>query len=118
MAKVLIIEDDKEVRELLDIFLTKKGFEVLSTPSGKEGIGLVKRSRPDLVIVDARLPNLNGIEVLREIRGFEKKTKIVMVSGLDTGELEEEARQAGASAFLPKNLGIDAIVNTITDMLS
>lgn len=117
MAKVLIIEDDQEVRELLDIFLSKNGFIVIPTSGGKGGIDLARQHHPDLVLLDANLPDLDGIDVLKEIRNFDKSAKVVMLSGLNTEELEEEALRAGASCVLSKSVGIEEIVREVTDMV-
>ena len=116
MAKILIIEDLQEVRDLLSIFLSKKGFEVLSASSGKEGIDLTRGVSPDLVLLDVNMPDLDGIEVLKKIRDFDKKIKVVMLSGLDTAELEEKARLAGATAFLSKSQGIEAIAKKVSEL--
>jgi two-component system response regulator (stage 0 sporulation protein F) len=117
MGKVLIIEDMQEIREMLAVFLSKKGFTALSAALGEEGVSLTRQHKPDIVLIDIRLPDLNGIEVLKKIREFDKDIKIVMLSGLTTEDLEAEARQAGASGFLSKALGIEEISKVISDMI-
>jgi DNA-binding response OmpR family regulator len=67
-ATVLIVEDEKKIRDLLRGMLEGAGLTVVSTPSGAEAIGLVRRARPDLVVLDLMLPDVPGEEVAREIR--------------------------------------------------
>jgi two-component system response regulator (stage 0 sporulation protein F) len=117
MPKVLIVEDLQDVRSLLAIFLSKKGLAVIQAKSGEEGIDLVKQHKPDLVLLDAKLPGLDGIGVLKKIKEFDKNIKVIMLSGLSTEELKQEARMAGASDFLSKSLGIEEIVKAVSGML-
>jgi len=116
-AKILVIDDLERVRGLYSIFLSKKGFTVLEAKSGKEGIDLVKQQVPDLVLLDAMLPDLSGIDVLKNIIELNKNTKVVMLSALDDESLKEQAFQAGASSFLSKTLDIEEIVEAVSKML-
>ena len=116
-AKILVIDDLEGVRKLYSIFLSKKGFIVLEAKSGKEGIDLVKQRAPDLVLLDARLPDLSAIDVLNKIKELNKNTKVVMLSALEDDGLKEQASQAGASSFLSKTLDIEEIVKAVSQML-
>jgi DNA-binding NarL/FixJ family response regulator len=97
--------------------LSKKGFTVLEAKSGKEGLDLVRQLAPDLVLLDVRLPDLSGIDVLKKIRELNKNTKIVMLSALDDEGLIEQALKAGASSFLSKTLDIEEIIEAVSQML-
>ena len=114
---ILIIDDLEEVRKLYSIFLSKKGFTILEAKNGKEGIDLVKQQTPDIVLLDARLPDLSGIDVLKNIIELNKNTKVVMLSALDDDTLKEKALQAGALGFFPKTLDIEEIVEAVIQML-
>ncbi len=115
--KILIVEDVQEVRELLGIALSKSGFDILQAESGKEGVELARQGKPDLILLDAMMYDLGGIEVIKKIKEFDRGVKIIMLSGLDSEELKEEAHTAGALNFLCKSLGVEAIVKEITDIL-
>jgi len=114
---ILVVDDQIDIRELLYDMLTKKGYKVIATHNGAEALNLVKEKNPDLVLMDFSMPDATGVEVLNSIRSFNQKIKVVMLTGLGTEELEKEARLAGASGFLRKNLGLDVIVKAIDQLL-
>lgn len=114
-SKVLVIEDQERVRELFEIFLTKKGLNVVSCGHGIEGVNLARAQKPSIIMIDVKLPDIDGIEVLTRIREFDKESKIFVLSGLYTEEVEKEAMAAGATAFLSKSSGIDVIVNAVLE---
>jgi len=116
--KILIIEDLEDIRQLFELFLKKKGLETVSAANGIEGIEAAKNEKPDLALIDIRLPDINGFEVLRQIRDFNKTVKIFMLSGLYTEEQEQEALSAGATGFINKSEGIGAIVDKVALVLA
>ncbi|MFH0940946.1 MAG: response regulator [Candidatus Omnitrophota bacterium] len=116
--KILVIEDFPRVREVLDIFLTKAGYSVFVASNGKDGIELAQREKPELMLIDFKLQDLDGMEVLRCLRAFDKEAKIFIISGLYAEDLEKEALDNGATGFLSKSLGIEAIVKAACDVLA
>ncbi len=116
--KILVIEDFPKVREVLEIFLAKAGYRVFVASSGKDGIELARREQPDLMLIDFKLQDLDGMEVLRRLRTFDKEAKIFIISGLYAEDLEKEALDNGATGFLSKSLGIEAIVKAACDALA
>ncbi len=116
--KVLVIEDFRRVREVLDIFLIKAGFSVFSAANGKDGLVLAEREKPDLMLIDSQLPDLDGMEVIKRIRAYDKGVKLFLVSGLYAEDLEKEALDNGATGFLSKSLGVEAIVKAVCDILA
>jgi len=116
-AKILIIDDLERVRELYAIFLSKKGFTILEAKNGKEGLDLVRRHAPALVLLDVMLPDLSGMEVLHKIREMNNDTKVIMLSGLEDDDLKEEACLAGATDFLSKTLDVVEIVEAVSRAL-
>ncbi|HWC46516.1 MAG TPA: sigma-54 dependent transcriptional regulator, partial [Casimicrobiaceae bacterium] len=100
MASVLIIDDEPAITSALAQYFERTGHEVHRAHSGEEGIGAVKRTHPDLVLLDLRLPDLNGFEVLDRIR--EHNCVVIMITG--HGDIPDAVRamQAGAESFLTK----------------
>jgi DNA-binding response OmpR family regulator len=115
--KILVIEDLEDIRKLFELFLKKKGFETVGAADGAQGIEAAKNEKPDLALIDIRLPDINGFEVLRQIRDFDKTVKIFMLSGLYTEEQEQEVLRAGATGFINKSEGIGAIVDRVVKIL-
>jgi DNA-binding response OmpR family regulator len=81
MARILIIEDDSQVREMLRQMLERAGYEVLDVPNGKEGIRLHRQKPTDLIITDLIMPEKEGIETIIELRSDFPEAKIIAISG-------------------------------------
>ena len=101
-ARILVIDDDPEVVDILVTTLRDEGYGVLGALTSDEGLKLVILSRPDLVLLDIMLPGMNGIEVLKRIRSINPTIKVVMVTGNTDPVLAREALQLGALAYVDK----------------
>ena len=99
--RVLVVDDDDEVRALLAEYLQTLGFEVLQAANGLEALLQVKRHQPEAVVIDVHMPRLGGLDALPRIRKFDSATRIVVVSGR-AQEVGEEALARGAHAVLAK----------------
>jgi CheY-like chemotaxis protein len=102
--KVLVADDEAEVREVLTEYLAVQGFEVLEAGNGLETLLQVKRARPEAVVLDLAMPRLGGLEALKRIRAFDPAITVVIASGrLDDG-VRRQAMALGARAVLVKPL--------------
>lgn len=101
-ARILVIDDDPEVVDILVTTLRDEGYGVLGALTSDEGLKLVILSRPDLVLLDIMLPGMNGIEVLKHIRSINPTIKVVMVTGNTDPVLAREALELGALAYVDK----------------
>jgi two-component system response regulator AtoC len=104
MRSVLIIDDDPLIRKTLSGHLSKQGFDVQLAEEGEEGVRKFRESNPDVVILDVRLPDIDGIEVLRQIRDLNKKTYVLMMTAYDDMKTTIEAIKLGAFEYLVKPL--------------
>ena len=104
MRSVLIIDDDPLIRKTLSGHLSKQGFDVQLAEEGEEGIRKFREFGPDVVILDVRLPDLDGLEVLRQIRDLNKKTYVLMMTAYDDMKTTVEAIKLGAFEYLVKPL--------------
>ena len=102
MPKVLVIDDDEMVLALAQGILREEGYQTLTTADGPQGIAIYKEQRPDLVLLDLALPSMNGLEVLRKLRGFDEKARVIVFTGLGTEESADEALRYGAIDFIRK----------------
>jgi DNA-binding response OmpR family regulator len=103
VARILVIDDDPEVVELLTSYLREEGYGVSGALTIDEGIKLVTLSRPELVLLDILLPGgMNGIEVLKRIRSIDPTIKVIMVTGSRDPLLAREALELGALAYVDK----------------
>ena len=102
MRRMLIVEDERDICEMLSEFFTARGFAVTSAFSGEEALELVARESVEVILLDILLPGLSGLEVLRRAKELRPHVKIVMVSGLDHDDLRRQARRYGACEYITK----------------
>lgn len=105
MAKVLVIDDDKELRDLARRMLESGGHSVIEAVDGVEGVKEFKKESPDVVIADIIMPNADGLDVIRRILDIKPKAKIIAISGggrLSGQTYLNHARKFGACAVLEK----------------
>src|ERR1043166_4169340 len=108
-TKVLIIDDEKLVRWSLQQKLSKEGYEVESAPTGEEGLNLIREDGYDLVLLDLRLPGMDGLQTLREIKKLEREIGVVMLTA-DTGLAQAvECVRLGAHNYLTKPFEFDQV---------
>lgn len=117
MAKILVVDDEVGVRELLDKALAKKGFRVVTVPSAEQALARITQEPFDLVLLDIKLAGESGISALKRIRELQKKIPVVIYSGVITAELEKEARMAGADEVLSKSIDIMQLVEQISKFI-
>ena len=101
-ARILVIEDEAELRAVLAEGLRMKGHAVLLAPDGREGIRVFKREKPDIVLTDVQMPDQRGIDVLGQIKTIEPEAKVVIMTGYGSEETAIEALRGGAVNYLKK----------------
>ena len=106
MARILVVDDEPMMRDLLQITLTRKGHEVLSADGGRKAIQRFRQEHPDLTILDLNLPDINGIDVLREIRSVEPHTPVIILTGAGREDMKNQARELGVTDFLQKGFSL------------
>ena len=106
---VLVVDDDPDIREVLRDRLEALGCRVLAAPGGKEGLELLEKQSPQMVLLDIEMPGMNGLEVLTEIRRREIDTTVVMITAYGTIERAVQAMKEGAYDFIPKPFEPDHI---------
>jgi CheY-like chemotaxis protein len=104
MAKVLVIEDDGDIRSAYVFELKQAGFEVFQAADGAEAVPLFERVQPDIVLLDMLMPGLSGLDFLRSanISGRFPATKIVALSNIDTPRVVQQAKELGVSDYIIK----------------
>lgn len=102
--KILIVEDDKFLRELIARKLTDEGFDIVEAVDGEDGIKKIKETKPDLVLLDLILPSIDGFEVLSRVKGDASLTSIpiIILSNLGQKEEVEKGLDLGAVDYLIK----------------
>ncbi|MCI0371142.1 MAG: response regulator [candidate division NC10 bacterium] len=106
MAKVLVVDDEPEAVELLVEFLSSKGYAVLTATNGEEALRRVKEDRPHLVLLDVRMPKMDGMETLRRIREIDPEMGVIMVTAVNEEDVGRKALEMGAFDYIVKPLDL------------
>ena len=109
MSKLLIVDDEVDIREFAKRFFAKRGIEVFTASGGREGLNLIDDQKPDLVLLDVQMEEINGIEVLRKLRDAKNNTKVVMVTGAEARAIIKAANRLGAIGYVHKPLILEEL---------
>ena len=115
-ASVLVVDDEPPIRRLLRTSLGAQGYDVSEAGSGRDALAVIERQKPDLVILDLGLPDLNGIEVIRAVRAH-STVPIIVLSVRDDERGKVEALDLGADDYVTKPFGVEELVARIRTAL-
>ncbi len=113
----MVVDDEKEICRILYYGLGNRPYRVLTATTGNDALTKVKEHLPKLVILDMKLPDMNGLEVLRLVKEISPGTAVVILSAYATDELKEEAKALGAYDFLSKPFKISQIWQVVQQAL-
>lgn len=117
MANILTVDDDEKIRDLLCAILRRKGHHVLTADHGQKGIDVFRRERPHVTILDFEMPDIDGLEVLRQIRAIDPHAPVIMLTGVATEAREKQARELGVTDFLAKGFSLHELGATLNQVL-
>ena len=109
MHRILVVDDEQPVREILNTFLTRQGYLVEEAEDGKQALSILDQSQPDLVLLDIAMPKMNGLEVLDWINQRYPDVCVIMLTGLDQNEIGRQAMNLGATDYLVKPVSLDQL---------
>lgn len=118
MAKVLIVDDAAFMRMMIKDILEKNGFEIVGEGNnGIKAVELYKKEKPDIVTMDITMPDMDGIEAVKEIKAFDPAAKIIMCSAMGQQTMVMDAIRAGARDFIVKPFQPDRVLEAIRKVL-
>lgn len=120
MAKILLVEDDKNLREIYSIRLTAEGYEVATAGDGEEALAVAVKERPNLVLSDVMMPKISGFDMLDILRSTPetKDMKVIMMTALSSEDQRQRGESLGADRYLVKSqVGIEDVVNAIHEVM-
>lgn len=113
MIKILIVDDDQMNCDLLQNIFTRHGYQVISTTSGREGLSLFRKHTPRVTLLDLRMPEMDGLTVLKEIRAMDPHAPVIILGGGATEVQENQARALRVTDFIRKGLSLDILVEAV-----
>ena len=116
MKRILVIDDEAIVRISCERTLVPEGYEVKSTGSGKEGIEFLEKETFNLVLLDLKMPDMDGIEVLNKINVAWPETKVIIITGYSTVDTAVQALRLGAYNFIEKPFTPDTLLNAVKEV--
>lgn len=118
LEKILVIEDEPGIVLLLDRFLSRQGYTVISAADGDSGVEKLLKEKPDLILLDLLLEGKNGLNVLSEIKSTKPETVVIVTSGVESETVINEARRRGAYSYLRKPLDLDRLEQMLSVLKS
>ena len=117
MAKVLVIDDEPTVRTLLDILLRSQGYDVILADNGWDGLLLYRQEHPDVIVLDLKMPGLDGVTVLKQIRSVDLTQPVIVLTGDTTPQAERQVRALGVSEFIIKGSSLHLLGRVLQRVL-
>lgn len=117
MPRILIVDDDQRILQLLGEHF-KHAYTVEIAPAAGEALAIVRRQRPDLVLLDVMLPGISGLHLLGEMKRVDPTLRVVIVTGTDTADIADRALAAGAARIVRKPFSLEDLDRVVAEVLA
>ncbi len=118
MAKVLVVDDAAFMRMRCKKLLTQSGYDVIEAATGSQAVEMYQSDKPDLVLLDITMPDMDGLTALREIRKIDPDARVAMVTAMGQQSMVVEALKAGAKDFVIKPFDQDRVLAAIKKLMA
>ena len=118
MTKILVIDDEQSIRNLLDTILRRKGYDVVLADSGRQGLELFRRERPDVIVLDLKMPEMDGLTVLQQIKNLDPGKPVIILTGAGTAEAEKQVRALGVTEYVEKEFSLHLLGDSLKRLLN
>lgn len=118
MTRLLVVDDEPEICDFLKSFFEDRDFEVQSAVSGEEALRAAETFRPQVILLDIKMREMDGLTVLRKVKEKNPKIKVIMVTALETTDKIEEAMRLGADNYITKPLSLDYLENDVREKIA
>ena len=117
MGKILVIDDQPNIRALLGLLLRQQGYDVIFADNGWKGLQLYRHEHPDVILLDLNMPELDGVTVLKQIRNVDLKQPVIILTGDSAPKTERQVRALGVSEFILKGSSLHLLADTLKRLL-
>ena len=115
--RILVIDDESAIRDSLKMILEYEGYQFVGAVSGQDGLTTIQRERPDAVLLDIKMPGMDGMEVLRKLHALDESLPVIMISGHGSTATTVEAIKSGAVDYFEKPLSTERVIVTLRNVL-
>jgi len=116
MVKLLIVDDEADICDFVQKFFKDRHFNVFVAYNGEDALNIIQRERPKILLLDMKMPVMNGIETLKAIRERGDDIKVIMVTAINDIDVVKEARKCGAVEYITKPLVLEQLEKTVLAM--
>jgi two-component system response regulator (stage 0 sporulation protein F) len=116
--KILIVDDQYGIRVLLEEVFRKEGYQTYQAANGKQALALAEQNEPDLVILDMKIPGMDGLEILKRIKVLNREIQVIMITAYGELDLIQEAMKLGALTHFTKPFDIDELRKMVENYLT
>ena len=113
MPKLLIVDDEVDIREFAKNFFKKRNINVFTASGGAEALKIIEVEKPDLVLLDVHMEEMTGIDVLKKLRAYKNDIKAIMVTGVEDEAIVSEANSWGVIGYIHKPLILEELKNIV-----
>lgn len=118
MTKILVIDDEQSIRNLLDTLLRRKGYDVVLAENGPKGLDLFRREHPDVIVLDLKMPGMDGLTVLQQVRSLDPRKPVIILTGGGTAEAEQQVRALGVTEYVEKEFSLHLLGDALKRLLN
>lgn len=112
-VKVLVVDDDPQVANILKTVIESKGYKTIACTSAKEGLSILRTSDIKLALIDIYMPEMNGLELLEKIQKVTPSTQVIMITGVGDMEIARKCMETGAKDFITKPFDMDYLETSV-----
>lgn len=113
MIKILILDDEKGICGHLEQFFDYRGYKVFAATNGKDALSIIKKEKPQILLLDIRMEGISGLDVLKKAKEDNSNVRAIMITAMDDEETKRQAKELGADEYLTKPFSYDMLENLI-----
>ena len=117
MVKLLVVDDENEICEFLKSFFEERNYNVAVANSGEQALDQMKHEKPQVILLDIKMPGMDGVQTLKEIKAKYPKAKVIMVTAIETRDKIEECLRLGADNYITKPLSLEYLENDVREKI-
>ena len=115
--KLLIVDDEVEICDFLKSFFEERNFDVKTASSGQAALDMTEQFKPNVMLLDIKMPGMDGVQVLGNVKKKYPRTKVIMVTALETRDKIEECLRLGADNYITKPLSLEYLENDVREKI-